>query len=93
MLAFLALVLVLMAFNSDTRIALYVTPVWVLALPIGYFASRANHVRRTPRARETSHRKPKPPAASRAHGRSHRESRVTFSSRSIDWSTRCVSVS
>ncbi len=63
-LAFLALVLVLMAFNSDTRIALYVTPVWVLALLIGYLASRANHVRRTPAARETSHRKPKPPAAS-----------------------------
>jgi amino acid transporter, AAT family len=62
-LAFLALVLVLMAFNSDTRIALYVTPVWVLALLIGYLASRANHVRRTPAARDTSPRKPKPPSA------------------------------
>jgi AAT family amino acid transporter/D-serine/D-alanine/glycine transporter len=63
-LAFLALVLVLLAFNSDTRIALYVTPVWVLALTIGYLASRAHHIRLTPVAvaGATSVRKPKPPA-------------------------------
>ena len=56
-LAFLALVLVLLAFNHDTRIALYVTPVWVLVMVIGYFASRATPhptdpsaaARRTPR--------------------------------------------
>jgi amino acid transporter, AAT family len=65
-LAFLALVLVLLGFNSDTRIALYVTPVWVLALTIGYLASRAHHVRLTPVAvaGATSVRKPKPPAPS-----------------------------
>ena len=47
-LAFLAMVVVLLAFNHDTRIALYVTPIWVLVMVIGYFASRANHIRLTP---------------------------------------------
>ena len=47
-LAFLALVLVLLAFNHDTRIALYVAPVWVLVMVIGYFASRGHHIRLTP---------------------------------------------
>jgi len=43
-LAFLAMVLVLLAFNKDTAIALYVTPVWVAIMVIGYFASRSHHV-------------------------------------------------
>ncbi|MGO9902456.1 MAG: amino acid permease [Solirubrobacteraceae bacterium] len=47
-LAFLAMVLVLLAFSSDTRVALYVTPIWVLVMVIGYFASRSHHVRLTP---------------------------------------------
>jgi AAT family amino acid transporter/D-serine/D-alanine/glycine transporter len=46
-LAFLVLVLVLLAFNKDTVIALYVTPVWVVVLVAGYLASRAHHVLRT----------------------------------------------
>jgi hypothetical protein len=47
-LAFLTLVLVLLAFNHDTRIALYVAPIWVLAMVIGYFTSRGHHIRLTP---------------------------------------------
>jgi L-asparagine transporter-like permease len=47
-LAFLALVTVLMACNSSTRIGLYVAPAWVAALVIGYFASRKHHIRLTP---------------------------------------------
>lgn len=47
-LGFLALVLVLLAFNKDTRIALYVTPIWVLVMVIGYFASRSHHIRLSP---------------------------------------------
>lgn len=47
-LAFLALVTVLMAASSSTRIALYVAPAWVVVLVIGYFASRKNHIRLTP---------------------------------------------
>jgi amino acid transporter, AAT family len=47
-LGFLAMVLVLLAFNHDTRIALYVTPVWVVVMVIGYFASRGHHIRLTP---------------------------------------------
>ena len=35
-LAFLAMVLVLLAFNKDTVIALYVAPVWVAIMVIGY---------------------------------------------------------
>jgi AAT family amino acid transporter/D-serine/D-alanine/glycine transporter len=42
-LAFLAMVLVLLAFNKDTVIALYVTPAWVVAMVIGYLASRSHH--------------------------------------------------
>jgi amino acid transporter, AAT family len=47
-LAFLALVTVLLAFNHDTRIALYVTPVWIVGLAIGYLVSRKHHIRLTP---------------------------------------------
>jgi len=36
------------AVDHDTRIALYVAPVWVLAMVIGYFASRGHHIRLTP---------------------------------------------
>jgi amino acid transporter, AAT family len=43
-LAFLAMVLVLLAFNKDTVIALYVAPVWVAIMVVGYFASRSHHV-------------------------------------------------
>ena len=39
------MVLVLLAFNKDTAIALYVAPVWVAIMVIGYFASRSHHVR------------------------------------------------
>jgi AAT family amino acid transporter/D-serine/D-alanine/glycine transporter len=49
-LAFLGLVTVLLGFNHDTRIALYVTPVWFIALGIGYFATRKHHIRLTPQA-------------------------------------------
>jgi amino acid transporter, AAT family len=47
-LLFLAMVLVMLGFNSDTRIGLYVTPAWVLILVVGYFASRSHHRRGTP---------------------------------------------
>src|SRR5450755_625081 len=62
-LGFLAMVLVLLAFKHDTRIALYVTPVWVLVMVIGYFASRGHHIRLTPVpvAAATGAPKPKPP--------------------------------
>lgn len=65
-LVFLALVLVLLAFNHDTRIALYVTPVWVLVMVIGYCASRGHHIRLTPvsATANTQANKPKPPRAS-----------------------------
>lgn len=43
-LAFLALVLVLLAFNKDTVVALYAAPVWALILVVGYLASRSHHV-------------------------------------------------
>ena len=43
--AFLAMVLVLLAFSRDTVIALYVAPGVVAAIAIGYLASRARHVR------------------------------------------------
>ncbi len=39
-LAFLAMVVVLLAFDSETRIALYITPVLVLAVGIGYAVVR-----------------------------------------------------
>jgi len=35
-LAFFALILVLLGFDADTRVALKVTPVWVLAMIIGW---------------------------------------------------------
>ena len=44
-LAFLAMVLVLLAFNKDTAIALSVAPVWVAIMVVSYFASRSHHVR------------------------------------------------
>ena len=47
-LLFMALVLVLLAFNEETVIALYVTPVWVAVLLVGYFASRSHHLRVAP---------------------------------------------
>jgi AAT family amino acid transporter len=43
-LAFLAMVLVLLAFDKDTVIALYVAPAWVIAMVIGYLASRSRHL-------------------------------------------------
>ena len=46
-LGFLLLVTVLLAFNHDTRIALYVSPVWIAGIVIGYFVSRKNHIRLT----------------------------------------------
>jgi amino acid transporter, AAT family len=42
-LLFLGMVLVMLAFNADTRIGLYVAPVWVLVLVVGYFGSRSHH--------------------------------------------------
>ena len=35
-LAFFALILVLLAFDPETRLALFVTPVWVLAMVVGW---------------------------------------------------------
>jgi AAT family amino acid transporter/D-serine/D-alanine/glycine transporter len=35
-LAFFALILVLLAFDADTRIALYVSPAWVVAMAVGW---------------------------------------------------------
>ena len=60
-LGFLAMVLVLLAFNKDTVIALYVAPVWVAIMVVGYFASRSHHVRVIP----VSRRPPAPTLASR----------------------------
>ncbi|MGW0894193.1 amino acid permease [Saccharopolyspora sp. NPDC002578] len=45
-LAFLAMVVVLLAFDSDTIIALYITPVLVIALGIGYVVSRRRSAQR-----------------------------------------------
>jgi amino acid transporter, AAT family len=39
-LAFLAFVVVLLAFDAETRIALYITPVLAIAVAIGYLAVR-----------------------------------------------------
>ncbi|MGW2412569.1 amino acid permease [Streptomyces tubercidicus] len=39
-LAFLVLVLVLLAFDAESRVALYVAPVWAAILMAGYFATR-----------------------------------------------------
>ena len=68
-LAFLAMVLVLLAFNKDTVIALYVAPVWVVILVVGYLASRSHHVRD---ARVS--RRPSAPTRRQA-GRSRRQRR------------------
>jgi len=35
-LAFFALILVLLGFDEETRLALYVTPVWVVAMAVGW---------------------------------------------------------
>jgi amino acid transporter, AAT family len=43
-LGFLALVLVLMAFNADTRIPLYMAPAWIAVMLIGYYASHTRHL-------------------------------------------------
>ena len=47
-LAFLALVTVLLGFNSSNRIALYVAPVVLAGIAIGYLASRKHQVRLAP---------------------------------------------
>jgi amino acid transporter, AAT family len=47
-LAFLALVTVLLGFNSSNRIALYVAPFVLAGIAIGYLASRKHQVRLTP---------------------------------------------
>lgn len=49
-LAFLALVVVLLAFDSDTRTALYITPILAIAVAVGYTAVR----RRQPTSPTTS---------------------------------------
>jgi L-asparagine transporter-like permease len=41
-LAFLVLVLVLLGFSEDTRVALYVTPIVAAAIGVGYLVSRRN---------------------------------------------------
>lgn len=46
-LAFLAMVVVLLGFSADTRIALYVLPIWVVFLVLAYTAAR-----RAPRDRD-----------------------------------------
>lgn len=44
---FLTLVIVLLAFNDETRIALYVGPIWFIILTIGYqIVKRRNHTHR-----------------------------------------------
>jgi AAT family amino acid transporter/D-serine/D-alanine/glycine transporter len=69
-LAFLVMVLVLLAFNHDTRIALYVTPMWILVMVIGYFASRRHHIRLTaaPAAANTTAPDPAPAAHKQTAG-------------------------
>ncbi|MGA2929431.1 MAG: hypothetical protein ABSG43_26280, partial [Solirubrobacteraceae bacterium] len=62
-LGFLAIVLVLLAFNKDTRIALYVTPAWVLVMVIGYLASRKHHIRLTPVQAAAGPKSPEPATA------------------------------
>jgi AAT family amino acid transporter len=42
-LAFLAMVLVLLAFNKDTVIALYVSPAWIVVMVVGYLMTRSRH--------------------------------------------------
>ena len=67
-LGFLAMVLVLLAFNHDTRIALYVAPIWVLVMVIGYFASRGHHIRLTPVPAAAGTHALKPTPAARSQG-------------------------
>ena len=43
-LVFLALVLVLMTVDEDTRLSLYMAPVWIAIMVIGYYASRSRHL-------------------------------------------------
>ena len=47
-LAFLMLVLVLLGFSKDTRIALYVAPVWAAIMLVAYIASRSQHLPAAP---------------------------------------------
>jgi amino acid transporter, AAT family len=61
-LGFLAMVLVLLAFNEDTVIALYVAPVWVVVVVVGYFASRSHHIRLTGEPGAAGTRTPEPGA-------------------------------
>lgn len=53
--AFLALVVVLMAFDESSRIALYALPIWAAALIGGYFLSRRFNPRHTAFARKSEH--------------------------------------
>ena len=41
---FFAVVLVLLTFEADTRMAMFTTPIWFLILGIGYYLSHKNHV-------------------------------------------------
>ena len=41
---FFAVVLVLLTFEADTRMAMFTTPIWFIILGIGYFMSHKNHV-------------------------------------------------
>jgi len=47
-LAFLMLVLVLLGFSKDTRIALYVAPVWAAVMLVAYITSRSQHLPAAP---------------------------------------------
>jgi amino acid transporter, AAT family len=47
-LGFLAMVTVLLAFDEDTAIALYVAPVWIAILVVGYLVSRSRHTQIPP---------------------------------------------
>ncbi|MFT4302612.1 MAG: amino acid permease, partial [Desulfovibrio sp.] len=41
---FFAVVLVLLTFEADTRMAMFTTPIWFVILGIGYYLSHKNHV-------------------------------------------------
>jgi AAT family amino acid transporter/D-serine/D-alanine/glycine transporter len=47
-LAFFSLILILVGLNPDTRLALYVVPVWVLSIVAGWFAVRGRHINSEP---------------------------------------------
>jgi AAT family amino acid transporter/D-serine/D-alanine/glycine transporter len=51
-LAFFALILVLLGCDADTRLALYVSPIWVAAMVIGWQIAKRNRAQ-TPLSRET----------------------------------------